>query len=360
MNQKEKSSEQKCVMETEGSNTRLRKLDHVRICLQEDVDSKDNWLDDVTLIHQALPEMNSENLDTKVKFMNKELKLPLLIAGMTGGAEEVTEVNLALARVAEEKGLAFGLGSQRAMLEDPDLTKTYQVREVAPNILLFGNLGLTSLKDYDHNQIRDALKIVGVDALCIHLNVPQEFFQKDVESNLSWENSLELLKKARKICPIIAKEVGFGISKETAEKLKKAKVTAIDIGGYGGTNWIYIDGLRSGKDTSTFRRWGIPTAVSVLEAKKAGLPIIATGGIRNGLDIAKSIALGANLCGVALPFLKTFNIGGEKAVAKYVDKLERELKAAMFFTDSENINSLNKARYVLSGRLKNWIDQRVM
>ncbi len=325
--------------------------------MQRDVDSNDNWLDDVRLLHNALPEIDFRKVETKLEFMDKELSLPLVIAGMTGGAEEVTEVNKTLAGVAEKKGLAFGLGSMKAMLEDPSLSDTYKVRDVAPKALLLGNLGVSSLKDFEKEEIEEAVEKMGVDALCVHLNAPQEYFQKSGESDLDWSESFDLLKDARKICPVIAKEVGFGVSRETAERLKKAKVSALDLGGYGGTNWIYVEGLRTGKNTEVFRDWGIPTAASITETREVGLPLIATGGIRTGLDVAKSLALGANLCGAALPFLKAFN-RGEEAVMKYVEKLESELKASMFFTNSKNLEELSEAKYVLSGRLKNWTDQR--
>lgn len=337
--------------------TKQRKKDHIKICVEEAVETNKTGFEDVTLIHNSLPELDFKEIDTKTKFLGKKLKLPLVIAALTGGTDEARQINRDLAEVADKKGIGFSLGSQRAMIEDAKLKNTYYVRDVAPDVLLFGNIGIAQIKKIDIKKIKDALDSIEANALCVHINPAQEVFQKEGDFDFKG-----LTSSLSKLCdelsyPVIGKEVGFGISREVALKLKGTGIKAIDVGGFGGTNWIIVDGLRSGMDYLNFIDWGIPTPVSVLESK-VGLPIIATGGIRTGFDIAKSIALGADICGIALPFLKILKNKGKEDVEKYIDSLERELKFAMFLTSSKGIDELKKAKYVLTGKIKDWTDQR--
>ena len=334
-----------------------RKKNHLKICLENDVETNKAGFSDVTLVNNSLPELSSREIDTSLEFLGKRLRMPLIISSLTGGTEEAKQINKDLAEVAEKKGIGFSLGSQRAMIENPELKETFYVRDVAPSVMIFGNLGIYQLKNFSKEKIEDALKYVGADALCVHINPAQELFQKGGDSD--FRGALESLKKFCKETkyPVIGKEVGFGISMEVSKKLKDAKVKAIDVGGFGGTNWIVVDGLISEKDFTKFGDWGIPTAVSILEAN-TGLPIIATGGIRSGVDIAKSIALGADVCGIALPFLRILKKDGKKGVENYIDYLENELKIAMLLTGSKNISELKKAKYVLTGKTKEWAEQR--
>ncbi len=337
--------------------TEQRKKDHLKICIEENVETQKTGFEEVFLIHKSLPELDLKEIDTSTEFLGKKLKLPLIIAAITGGTEESKKINKDLAEIAEKKGIGFSLGSQRAMIENPRLKDTYYVRDIAPNTLLFGNIGITQIKKFTMNKIKKALDFVEADALCVHLNPAQEIFQK--EGDLDFKNLIPSLKELCKNLeyPVIGKEVGFGISKEVASKLKEIGVKAIDVGGFGGTNWIIIDGLRSGKDYNNFKSWGIPTPISILESR-VGLPLIATGGIRSGVDIAKSIALGADICGIALPFLRILKKKGKQGVEKYIDNLQKELKFAMFLTGSKNIEELKKAKYVLTGEVKDWVEQR--
>ena len=342
------------------NQTEERKMEHLKVCLNENVEFGDPLFNDLVLVHNALPGIDFDEIDTGTAFLGKRLKMPLMIAAITGGCKEAKEINKSLAGVAEKKGIGFGTGSQKAMVEEPSLFETYYVRGVAPNCLVLGNLGIDALKKYPIEKLKAALDQCKVDGVCVHLNVAQEFFQKDEEMHKASKAS-ETIKK---FCggigyPVIAKEVGNGISREVALKLKELGVKAIDVGGFGGTSWIVVDGIRSGKDVSLFKSWGIPTACSIVETKSAGLPIIATGGIRTGLDIAKSIALGASICGIALPFLKILDKEGKEGVEGYIDKLHQELKTAMYFTGSKNISELKKARYILHGKLKEWAEQRI-
>jgi isopentenyl-diphosphate delta-isomerase len=337
--------------------TQQRKKEHIKIALENKVETGDPGFDDVLLVHNDFTDINFKDIDTSTKFFGKKLKLPLIMASMTGGTDEAKKINKDLAEIAEKKGFGFSLGSQRAMIENPELKDTYYVRDVAPNTLIFGNLGIYQLKSFSKQQIEDAMKSVGADILCVHINPSQELFQR--EGDLDFKGSFSNLKK---LCeelkyPVIGKEVGFGFSREVSTKLKEAGVKAIDVGGHGGTNWIVVDGLRSDKDFSSFVDWGIPTTISILESR-VGLPLISTGGVRNGVDIAKSIALGADVCGMALPFLRILNEKGKKGVEDFVDKVQQELKIVMALTGSRNIEDLKKAKYVLTGRVKDWADQR--
>jgi isopentenyl-diphosphate Delta-isomerase len=334
-----------------------RKKEHIKICLEEDVETNKAGFEDVTLIHNSLPDMSLSEIDTSVEFLGKKLKMPLIIAALTGGAEESEQINKDLAAVANKKGIGFSLGSQRAMIENPESKSTYCVRDVAPDVLLFGNIGIYQLKKIPSSKIKDALDCVGADALCVHINPSQEIYQKEGDSDFkgSYSSLKNLCKELN--YPIVAKEVGFGISREVSLKLKESGVKAIDVGGFGGTNWLVIDALRSNRDFSSFVDWGIPTPISILESK-TGLPLIATGGLRNGLDIAKSIALGADMCGMALPFLRILKEKGKKGVEEFIDKVQMELKTAMILTGARNIAELKKSKYVLSGKTKDWADQR--
>jgi isopentenyl-diphosphate delta-isomerase len=290
-------------------------------------------------------------------FFGKEFSMPLFIDAITGGTPTAKKINRDLAEVAEKKRIAFALGSQRAMIENPKLKDTYYVRDVAPSILVIGNIGIGQIKKFKIEQIEKALKSIKADALAVHINPSQELFQK--EGDLDFKSAASDLNR---LCnelsyPVIAKEVGAGISREVAVMLKQVGVKAINVAGYGGTNWIVVDGLRCGKEFETFKNWGIPTPISILEAK-VGLPMFASGGIRNGLDIAKSIVLGADVCGMALPFLRILKKEGKKGVEKFIDKLQTELKTAMFLTGSENIGKLKEAKYVLTGKVRDWVEQR--
>jgi isopentenyl-diphosphate Delta-isomerase len=334
-----------------------RKKNHLRVCLEKNVETHKAGFEDIVLINNSLPELNLGDIDTSVKFLGKKLNMPLVIAALTGGTQEAKQINRDLAEVCEKRGIGFSLGSQRVMIENPGVKDTFYVRDVAPNTLLLGNIGIFQLKKLSLKQIEDALDYVKADALCVHLNPAQEVFQKDGDTD--FKDALTCLKKICKDLkyPVIAKEVGFGISREVSIKLKEAGVKAIDVGGFGGTSWIIVDGLLSGRDFSNFVDWGIPTPISILESS-TGLPIIATGGIRSGLDIAKSIALGADLCGISLPFLRILKTKGKRGVEEYIDKLCNELKITMTLTGSKNIEELKKAKYVLSGKTREWIEQR--
>jgi len=337
-----------------------RKCEHIELCINKDVEDSENFFSHVKLVHNALPEVNFDEIDTSVKFLGKKLSLPLIISALTGGTEEGEKINKQLAAVAEKFNIGFGLGSQRIMLEHPETKHTFYVRDVAESALIIGNIGITELKKRSPEEIIDAMESTGCDAIAVHLNPAQEVFQLDGEGEKDWRGCCDALKRlcGKSRYPVIAKEVGCGISKEVAMLLRDAGVSAIDVSGRGGTNWIKVESLRSKKDVAPFIDWGIPTPVSILEVKQSGIPVLASGGVRTGVDIAKSIALGASIAGIALPFLKILKQRGIEGVESYVKKIEFELKVAMFLTGCKSIEELKKAKYVLSQDILNWFRQR--
>ncbi len=339
-------------------STLSRKEEHLRICLEEDVETPSTWFEYAKLVNDSLPGIDYDSIDLSVSFLSKKLEAPLIISAVTGGIPRAGEINKKLAKAAEEHGIGFGLGSQRAMIEHPEMKDTYYVRDVAPSTLVLANIGLAQLKEYSLEQIQGMVDSVEADGLCVHLNPAQEAFQPEGDHDFS-----NLFEKLRELCdglsvPVIGKEVGFGVSRETAEKLKQAGVKAIDVGGFGGTNWGKIEAIRSGVDFSAFESFGIPTAASILEARTTGLPIIATGGLRSGVDAAKAIALGADLAGFALPMLKALMNDGEEGLGRFIEKIKTELMRKMFMTGNKNISDLKNSKTILLGFLKEWAKQR--
>lgn len=339
------------------SDIEQRKSEHIKICLSKKVESIVAEFKNVHLVHNSIPEVNFDEIDTSAIFLGKKLNAPIIIEAMTGGCAEAEEINKNLAKAAERVGVAFGLGSQRAMIDDPKLIKTYTVKDVAPNVFLIGNLGLIQfMNGFTNKDFNRAISEVNCDALAIHLNPLQELCQP--EGNKNWKGGLDELKN---VCeagfPIIVKETGAGMSAEAAKKIEKAGAKAIDISGYGGTNFALIESCRGG--AGGFENWGILTPCSILEVRNAvKIPIIASGGIRSGIDMAKSIALGADMCGVALPLLKAATVS-DKAVEDVLKEFIKQLKIAMMLTGSNNIAELKKAKYVLTGFVKEWKEQRV-
>lgn len=341
-------------------NTPNRKLEHLKIASTQNVQAKQktNWLEYAELVHQPLPEINKSDIGLSVKFLGKKLDYPILISGMTGGHAAAQKTNEILAKAAERTNIAMGVGSQRAMLEDPKLAYTYQVREFAPSILLIGNLGVPQVEKYSSAGIEKAAKAIAADAFAIHLNNLQETVQHEGDTNAkSSTSAIAKICKASKI-PIIAKETGAGISREAASALVKAGVSAIDIGGAGGTSWGAVEILRKKEKREPdleFWDWGIPTAASILEVRSVSktIPLIASGGIRTGLEAAKCFALGADLVGIAHPFFKASEKGVD-AVAEAIEDVAEGLRNAMFLTGSKNITELKKSKTALTGKLFEW------
>jgi isopentenyl-diphosphate Delta-isomerase len=326
-----------------------RKADHIRINLEEDVQfpSLTTGFENYRLVHQALPELNLRQIDTAIELFGKRLQAPLLISSMTGGTEAAGAINRNLAAAAQRRGIAMGLGSQRIALEQPETIDSFRVREVAPNVLLFANLGAVQLNyGYGVEQCRRAVEIVEADALILHLNPLQEALQTDGD----WDWS-ELLGKIERVCrelavPVMVKEVGWGISEQTARWLVGVGVAGIDVAGSGGTSWSEVERHRAPTEARrrmarAFADWGIPTAEALKMARRGApeLPLIASGGLRTGIEAAKALALGAAAVGVASPFLKAAAASVEEVIAT-VDQFTLELRIAMFCSGAGDMEAL--------------------
>lgn len=332
-----------------------RKADHIKINLEQDVRSAlTSGLEKYHFTHEALPELDLNRIDTSLSLFGKQLTSPILISSMTGGTEEAGEINQRLAEAAQEVGVAMGVGSQRAALEHPEQTTTFSItRKVAPNILLFANLGAVQFNyGYGVDQCRRAVDMIQADALYLHLNPLQEAVQD--AGDINW---IGITKKIEEVCkklevPVIAKEVGWGISERTAKMLADCGVKAIDVAGAGGTSWSQVEMHRAPDEftrqlAATFVGWGIPTAESILNVKKAipEMTIFASGGIKDGLDIAKCIALGATLGGMAGNFLKAAAISTEKAV-DMMKLTKRQIEVTMFASGAGTLEGLKVGKLI--------------
>jgi len=334
----------------EVAPTASRKADHIRINLQEDVQSgQTTGLECYRFIHQALPERSLDSVDIGTVFLGHALRAPLLISSMTGGTEQAQIINRFLAEAAETTGIAMGLGSQRVALEDARAARSFHVRDVAPTAMLLANLGAVQL---NHGvgvaECQRAVEMIRADALILHLNALQEALQP--EGNHDFSN---LLSKISLVChaltvPVIVKEVGWGISAKVARWLADAGVAAVDVAGSGGTSWSQVEMHRAtdpdiARLAGDFVGWGIPTAEALVgcRAALADLPLIASGGIRNGIDAAKCIALGANLVGCANPFLKAAAVSSE-ATVKAVRLMILQMRIVMFAAGAGTIAELRQ------------------
>jgi len=316
-----------------------RKSDHIRICLEKDVEAGSTGFERVRLTHKALPELNLDEINTEIEFLGKTLKSPVIIEGITGGTKEAKKINKDLAKISQEFGIGFGVGSQRIAIDDEAMESTFKVRDVAPDILLIANLGAVQLNHgYGLDECKRAIEMIDADALALHLNPLQEAIQPEGERNFSGliEKVNEISSKLDK--PVIAKEVGSGISGDIAAQLK---VDAIDVGGSGGTSWSLVEGYRANEEEigRTFAGWGIPTADCIREVS-GNVPVIGSGGIRSGLDGAKAIALGADCVGIALPILKAYSTDGNKGASEFLNRFLTELRIAMFLTGSKAVKEL--------------------
>jgi len=344
------------------TSTSSRKLDHLRICAEGGVEAGSPGFSDVRLVHAALPECSLPAIETEVRFLGHRLASPLFIAAMTGGHPEALPVNRHLAAAAERAGIGMGVGSQRAALEDPDLEDSFTVvREAAPTAFLCANLGVVQLKEHGIEWAERAVEMIDADALCIHANFLQEAVMPEGD-----HDARGCLGALATLCrdfpvPVILKETGAGISREVAARLWAAGVSAIDLGGLGGTSWAKVEGIRSPGSPAAamgerFADWGIPTVVSLREVAGTG-PVIATGGVRSGLDMARALALGADLCGMALPLLAPA-MESEDAVIRAIDGYNRELAIAMFLSGARTVKSMRNVRTWITGTTRQMIRKK--
>ena len=343
-----------------------RKVDHMSICLKEDVESKGitAGFEHVHLLHNPMPEIDFEEIDPSTEIFDVKMAFPLMFDALTGGTSESKIVNQTIAEVAKEKGLGMFLGSVRAALEDSSVADTYMIaREKAPDIFLAANIGAPQLsRGFDIDKLKSFVADIKATALVVHLNPLQEVVQVNGEPNFKgvYEKIRSLTKEVH--IPIIVKEVGTGFSKEVAVKLEFAGVAAINVSGLGGTNWATVESIRSRRMGdkvkaflgAAFSNWGVPTVVSLVEcAQILKIPVIASGGVRSGIDIAKALVLGAKYCAMALPVLKKAQ-KSNVALSEFADQILLELKTSMFLTGCRKVSEMRNVRYFVDCPLQCW------
>ncbi|WP_406657888.1 type 2 isopentenyl-diphosphate Delta-isomerase [Methanolobus sp. ZRKC2] len=346
--------------------TSQRKIEHLHLCATSPVESKKMGagFDDIMLVHKALPEISMDEIDLSVDFLGNKLSAPFMIASITGGHPGTTAINAALAGAVEELGLGIGVGSQRAAIEDPEQEESFRVvRDMAPNAFVYGNIGAAQIQQYGIEGVEKLIEMIDADAMAIHLNFLQEAIQPEGDRDAS--GALESIREICKLkVPVIVKETGAGISLEDVRLLKDAGAAAIDVGGVGGTSWSGVEVYRA-RDREDiisellgelFWDFGIPTVPSIIECSSS-LPVIATGGIRTGLDIAKCIALGSSVASAALPFVEPA-MKGKKEVEESISQLLGELKVAMFLCGCDDMRKLHSAPTVITGWTKEYIELR--
>jgi isopentenyl-diphosphate delta-isomerase len=347
-----------------------RKADHIEVCLKEDVQSRraTTGFEDVHLVHKALPEIEREKIDISTTVFGYRFSAPLLVGAMTGGTEKAAKINAAIAEAVEELHLGMGVGSQRIAIDNPKTERSFSiVREKAPTAFILANIGAPQfVGKYGVKEAKKAVEMVKANALAVHLNALQEAVQPEGDTNYS--NLLQKICKLAKELdvPVVIKETGAGISAEDAAMLAATGVAGIDVAGAGGTSWAAVEYYRAKarQDDSSqrlgeaFWDWGIPTAASLVETvKSVNLPVIASGGIRNGVDATKALALGASLASAAYPFLKPATTGSEE-VKKALSYLVGEVRNAMFLVGANSVQKLQKVPVVLTGKTAEWLKTR--
>ena len=348
------------------SGIEKRKLRHIRVSLEENVETDiATGFEDIRLIHRALPEIDLDEVSTETTFFGKKLAAPLIISAITGGTEEAAKINEVLAEVAEEKQIGISVGSQRIAIAQPETIPTFSiVREKAPSTFVMGNLGCPQLSlGWGVPEAKKCIEMVEADALALHMNPLQEAVQVDGDTN--YHGVYEKIKELGKNIdtPLIMKETGAGIAWEDALKMEKAGASGLEISGVGGTSWSAVEyhiAKEVGKKQMEYLggalwNWGIPTAISVVETtQKTDLAVISSGGIRTGVEIVKSIALGAQVGGIAKPFLEKA-IEGKDALAEHVDNIIREIQVAMFLVGAKNLDDLTHIPVLIMVNTAEWL-----
>ena len=341
-----------------GSDIGSRKSEHLDLCIEDDVafQDKTNLFEEVQLVHDALPELALDEIDLRTELVGKTLRAPLVIAAMTGGVERANAINRDLASVAEELGIGFALGSQRPLLTH-GIEDGYRVRDVAPTALVLGNIGLVQARETSTAALTRLVEQVGADALCLHLNPAMEVVQPGGDRD--FRGGLDTIARVvRELpVPVIVKETGCGLSRRVGERIKECGVQWVDTSGAGGTSWVGVETKRAKATKALGQRfwdWGIPTAASVLQLRGLGLGIVATGGMTDGLMIARALALGARAGGIARPFLQAHAQGGAAAARTLATNVIEEIRLACLLTGSRTPADLAKAPVVLGPRLQRW------
>ena len=350
--------------------TRKRKADHIRISLEKDVQARKTTtcFEDIHLIHKALPEINKQEINLSTEVFNHKFSAPLIVGAITGGTPEATRINAAIAEAVEELGLGMGVGSQRAAIEDKKLEKTFTIaRKKAPNAFLIANIGGVQLVNgYSIKEVEKAVAMIEADAIAIHLNPLQEAIQPEGQTNFRGilEKISEIAEEIDK--PLIVKETGAGIAAEEAKKLETVGVNGIDVSGAGGTSFAAVEYYRVKGPKNSFQRrlgdvfwdWGIPTAISVVEVSQSvKIPVIASGGVRDGVDMAKALALGANLTSLSQPILQAA-VKGARETKNVLSLLIEELRNVMFLVGANSVQELHKVPLVITGKTAEWLRVR--
>ncbi len=339
-----------------------RKRSHLALCASEDVEHHGRTLlDDVHLLHDALPELSIDEIDLATELLGRQLEAPILISGMSGGTQEAGRLNRALAAAAQKFGLGMGVGSQRAMLLEPSTTESFRVREVAPDILLLANLGAVQARDVGTSRVAALVEAIDADALCIHLNAAQELVQDEGDRDFRGCTAAIQELVAELPVPLVVKETGCGLGPRALVRLREVGVRWVDVSGAGGTTWTGVEALRGSARQRALglelREWGIPTAAAITYAARAGLRVIASGGIRGPRDVAHALALGAEAVALALPLLRAYREGDAAGVILAVERLIESLRVVTLLTGARRPSELQRAARVIGGDLRAWIGE---
>lgn len=350
-------------MDEQGAPISRRKSEHIEIAASGRADfSRSHLLEHVHLVHQALPEIDEGAIDLRTELGGKQLAAPLVITGMTGGAVEARQINRELAMAAAKVGVAFGVGSQRAMAEHPELTDTYAVKDVAPDVVLIGNIGGVQAREMGAAKVLELVKRIGADLMAVHLNPAQEMIQRDGDRD--FRGVLDAIARLRDALPvpIIVKETGCGLSTEAAAQLRGLGISAVDVAGAGGTSWVAVEAERAqaGSAEAALGKqlwdWGLPTAVSVAACAAEGLSVIASGGMRTGHDVARALALGATCGGMAAPVLRAQREGGREGAERFLTDQLRSLRTVLLLTGCLRPSQLAAAPRHLGAPLRAFLD----
>ena len=341
-----------------------RKADHIEVAAsgQADFRARSTLLEDVHLVHQSLPELDAGEIDLSTPFLGRRLAAPLVVSGMTGGTDDAGRINRDLARAADRLGIAFGVGSQRAMALHPELEPTFQVRDAAPGVFLLGNLGVVQARELGPARVADLVSRIGADAMAIHLNPAMEMIQD--EGDRDFRGAIDTIAELVRALPVpvVVKETGCGLSSEAAAAVASAGVRAVDVSGAGGTSWVAVEARRAAEDSAAralgeeLWDWGIPTAVSVVACARERLAVVATGGLRSGLDVARALALGATAGGLAAPVLRAQRAGGEAGAVEFLERVIASLRAVALLCGCRRAADLAGAPRHLGPGLRSWLD----
>lgn len=336
-----------------------RKSRHLEICIDEErfeVETGRSRFDEVHLVHRSLPEINDSQIDTGVTFLGQRVRMPLFVSSMTGGSAEGYQANKQLAEAAQELGIPVGMGSIRILFRKPEVLEHFQLKRLAPSVPVFANIGGVQLPEMDHDSIYRMLEAIEVDGCAVHLNPGQELFQVDGDRDFGG-----ILEAIRSFCaaspvPVIVKETGFGISPREAQLLFEAGASYVDIAGSGGTNWAQVESYRLSPQeqlaAQEFGDWGAPTALLLAALGRERSGLLASGGLRTGMDLVRSLALGAELGGTALPFIRAVHALGVKGAVRYGRRVEKVLRTAMLLTGSRTVAELRRAPIWLDRSLR--------